>query len=260
MPHSERPRRLTRCGTGTWSRCHLFNTDFGNFSSNNNNILQGSLFLFVKNDSQQAEVDRVMAASLSTAVFDEVLRDISFWIQDLDGVCGDVAASVAEVTALHTELEVATTEDDVARAIWLSEQYGQVESRLMELRQRLEPIEEAVEAFRSLQVYVRECQPAKAETEEQRDAILAAMFDALGQRGLEALHPFGAWGNTDGEVQGYGGDLRSLVQGLIEEARRIPKYPVFGEDQEQTSRLSTEEELGTLFAKNKKIGIFLFYS
>ena len=241
----------------------------------------------------QNELDRVMLASLSTAVFDEILRDILCWIRDLQGACDAVAAALEEVAALRASLEDqeagASDDSSLARAFWLSEQYERVAGRLRDLGRRLEPIEEAVAAFRSLETYVRDSQPSKAETEEQRDAILAAMFEALSQQGLEAHHPFGAWGNgAQGEVglstrggegkvagmvvcleamylvsrgcsftlsiknfhvqQGYGSDLRGLVDGLIDEAKRIPMYPAFEEETQEPEAVPAVEEapLGAL--------------
>ncbi|KAK2079084.1 hypothetical protein QBZ16_002774 [Prototheca wickerhamii] len=196
-------------------------------------------------ESDQNELDRVMLASLSTAVFDEILRDILCWIRDLQGACDAVAAALGEVAALRASLEDqeagASDDSSLARAFWLSEQYERVAGRLRDLGRRLEPIEEAVAAFRSLEAYVRDSQPSKAETEEQRDAILAAMFEALSQQGLEAHHPFGAWG-SGAQGEGYGSDLRGLVDGLIDEAKRIPMYPAFEEESQEPETVPAVEE------------------
>ncbi|RMZ52349.1 hypothetical protein APUTEX25_001711, partial [Auxenochlorella protothecoides] len=194
--------------------------------------------------SFQNAVAMAMAASLSSATYDDLLRDVSCWVRDLRGSCGDVEAALREVAASRAEVDGqlaalggAGDEEALPRALWLSEQYAAVEGRLAELQHRVAPIQEAVAGLATLHVYIQEAQPAASEAELQRDYIIAHLFEALSQQGLDANHPLGAWGN--GERDGsQAGDLRDIVQQLIEDCRRMPPLPRFVMAEE-------EEEAGT---------------
>ncbi|KAL6780142.1 hypothetical protein ACKKBF_B14270 [Auxenochlorella protothecoides x Auxenochlorella symbiontica] len=198
--------------------------------------------------SFQNAVAMAMAASLSSATYDDLLRDVSCWVRDLRGSCGDVEAALREVAASRAEVDGqlaalggAGDEEALPRALWLSEQYAAVEGRLAELQHRVAPIQEAVAGLATLHEYIQEAQPAASEAELQRDYIIAHLFEALSQQGLDANHPLGAWGNgeRDGsQASGHGGDLRDIVQQLIEDCRRMPPLPRFVMAEE-------EEEAGT---------------
>ncbi|KAL6779911.1 hypothetical protein ACKKBG_A14270 [Auxenochlorella protothecoides x Auxenochlorella symbiontica] len=198
--------------------------------------------------SFQSAVAMAMAASLSSATYDDLLRDVSCWVRDLRGSCGDVEAALREVAASRAEVDGqlaalggAGDEEALPRALWLSEQYAAVEGRLAELQHRVAPIQEAVAGLATLHEYIQEAQPAASEAELQRDYIIAHLFEALSQQGLDANHPLGAWGNgeRDGsQASGHGGDLRDIVQQLIEDCRRMPPLPRFVMAEE-------EEEAGT---------------
>lgn len=107
-----------------------------------------------------------MAASLSSAVYDDVLREIGAWIRDLDGASGDVAAAAAEVAAaragVDSQLAQAGNRGDedgaLHRVLWLSEQYARVEQRLAELRRVLAPVGACVFELADLRSFIQGAQ------------------------------------------------------------------------------------------------------
>lgn len=113
----------------------------------------------------QNAVAMAMAASLSSATYDNLLRDVSCWVRDLRGSCGDVEAALREVAASRAEVDGqlaalggAGDEEALPRALWLSEQYAAVEGRLAELQHRVAPIQEAVAGLATLHEYIQEAQ------------------------------------------------------------------------------------------------------
>jgi hypothetical protein len=119
-----------------------------------------------------------------------------------------------------------------------------VEERLREVGSRVAPVNDAVRGLKELCDFIRADQPPLADAEQLRDSLISRMFDDLGRQGLDANHPFAAYGDKEeaprpGRLKSLlslgrtpsvdkaprGGDLRDMVRHMIEEARRIPEPP-----------------------------------
>ncbi|KAL4428231.1 hypothetical protein ABPG75_002320 [Micractinium tetrahymenae] len=206
-------------------------------------------------DQYQAAIEAAMEESLVTINYDDLLRDIQLWIFDLEGAVGDVNKALEEATTDTSEIDrqmAAADPDDAEgmhRLLWLSEQYPLVQARLQELAGRVAPVNDTNKALKDLCDFIRNDQPPLADAESVRDAVIARLFQDLGRQGLDAHHPFAAYGEgANGEEQARkkggglrrllsigsrkekpaatrGGDLRDLVRQLIDEAKRIPPPP-----------------------------------
>jgi exonuclease VII small subunit len=116
------------------------------------------------------------------------------------------------------------------------------------------PVNDAVKALRDLHDFIRQDTPPLADAESIRDAVIAKLFEDLSRQGLDAHHPFAAYGGNEAAPEPStsaaperqpnrlrsllslgkrsrkaantrGGDLRTMVQQMIEEATRIPPPP-----------------------------------
>jgi len=195
----------------------------------------------------QAALDKALEASLQTANYDDLLRDIKLWVIDLAASTDDVLAALDSIVRQRQEVEVRlekaldSSEGDyderkIRKLSWMSEQLPNMEDKLRILADKMTPIGVAVVELQDLRDHVLATSPPLEEAGREKYAIITRLFNTMEEAGLRPSS------RSDGEVDYNGAgpstsrpispaevqapaDLRDLVAALIDEAQKLPKRP-----------------------------------
>jgi hypothetical protein len=196
----------------------------------------------------QQAVNKALEASLQTANYDEILRDIKLWVIDLAASTDDVLAALDSIVrqrhdvALRLEkaLESSELEYDerkIRKLSWTAEHLPSIEDKLRNLADKMTPIGVAVVELQDLRDHVLATSPPLEEAGRELHSIITRLFNTMEEAGLRPSS------HSDGVVDDYNGagpsssrptsptevqapaDLRDLVAALIDEAQKLPKRP-----------------------------------
>lgn len=182
-------------------------------------------------DVEQDAIKQAMKASLETANYDSLLRDVAMWVYDLEGTNADVQNALTAAGEKHRKIveDMSHADPDDPEGwhhlMWLSTQYPAVEERLKALGERLAPLNDAVSGLSDLRTFIQEQKPGVEDAEGIRDAVIAKLFEDLEGRGVASLLDHSDHGR---------GDVRDHVRALIEEAERIDEPPPLIEFEDDT--------------------------
>jgi hypothetical protein len=203
----------------------------------------------------EAEVNRVLEASLKTASYDDLLRDIKLWSIDLAAVTEDVADALDRIVHRRKETQIKLTkaadandERKVRKLTWMAEQLPAAESRVRDLAEQIAPVGVAVTQLQDLRDTVTERWPPIGNAEGERDDIIAKLFKDLNFP--ELLAPLRSGDVSLGSSvskHNTAANVRDLLTELLEQALKIPKMP--------RQRSTTSLTSGSTFASSPAAAI-----
>jgi hypothetical protein len=204
----------------------------------------------------QAAVNKALEASLQTANYDDLLRDIKLWVIDLAASTDDVLTALDSIVrqrrevAVRLEKALDASEGDyderkIRKLSWMAEQLPSIEEKLRNLADKMMPIGVAVVELQDLRDHIGARSPPLDEAGHERDLIIIRLFKAMEEAGLRPPSRSDG-GEIEVDENGAGpstskqgrrsntsspsgvqapADLRDLVAALIDEAQKLPKMP-----------------------------------
>ena len=219
-----------------------------------------------------AAVSKAMEASISTADYDHLLRDMKMWMIDLDATSDDVVSELTLVRKREDEIsgkiERALEKGDthrLTRLLWEQENLPEVKRRIEALQETMVPVGIASSDLLALRQRILASYPPVTESQKARDRIIDELFTSL--KGALANGPSSRRaGNGVGDVRDVrdvrdaaagpsvssstskskskssksksapnliktsedcqdSSDLRCLIVGLVDDAKKIPRAP-----------------------------------
>jgi len=213
-----------------------------------------------------AAVSKAMEASISTADYDNLLRDMKMWMIDLDAMSDDVVSELTLVRKREDEIsgkiERALEKGDthrLTRLLWEQENLPEVKRRIEALQETMVPVGIASSDLLALRQRILASYPPVTESQKARDRIIDELFTSL--KGALANGPSSRRaGSGGGDVRDAAAgpsvssstsknksksskskyspnliktsedcqdssDLRCLIVGLVDDAKKIPRAP-----------------------------------
>lgn len=202
-----------------------------------------------RNNLFDAAVTKAMEASMSTADYDHLLRDMKMWMIDLDATSDDV---LSELTMVHRREEEIAGKIDKAlekgdthrltRLLWEQENLPEVRRRMETLQETMVPVAIASSDLMTLRQRILSSYPPIQECEASRNEIIEELFRSLkgvlrsrslsgtGRRCAEGGASTSKAPQTQTVVQTSeecqdSSDLRGLITLLVGDAKKIPRAP-----------------------------------
>ena len=207
-----------------------------------------------------AAVSKAMEASMSTADYDHLLRDMKMWMIDLDATSDDVVSELSIVRKREREIagkiERALEKGDthrLTRLLWEQENLPEVKRRIEALQETIVPVGIASSDLLALRQRILEQYPPIVESQQARDKIIYELFRSLK---IGASRGGSGGGRENGGNAGDGpssskatsskskstsrnnsdviktsedcqdsADLRLLIVALVDDAKKIPRAP-----------------------------------
>lgn len=194
---------------------------------------QASELARANQEAYDAEISLVLEASVKTACYDDILRDIKLWSIDLAAATDDLAMALADIVRRRDEISSKLVkaldnrdEKRIRKLTWLAEQLPVAEARLRDLAEKVTPVGLAVAELEDLRETVIERSPDIEDIERQRDKIIAKLFNDMSDAGLH-LPSTSNRGHEKSKMapQSNPAIVRNLVADLIDDAQRLPKLP-----------------------------------
>ena len=202
-----------------------------------------------RNSLFDAAVNKAMEASMSTADYDHLLRDMKMWMIDLDATSDDVLSELTMVRRREEEIagkiDKALEKGDthrLTRLLWEQENLPEVKRRMEALQETMVPVAIASSDLMALRQRILNSYPPIKESEASRNEIIEELFRSLkGEPRSRSLA--GAGGRRGGDVASTSkasqtqtmvqtsddcqdsSDLRGLVVMLVGDAKKIPRAP-----------------------------------
>ncbi len=202
-----------------------------------------------RNNLFDAAVTKAMEASMSTADYDHLLRDMKMWMIDLDATSDDVLSELTMVRRREDEIagkiDKALEKGDthrLTRLLWEQENLPEVRRRMETLQETMVPVAIASSDLMALRQRILSSYPPIKESEALRNEIIEELFRSL-KGVLRSRSLSGAGGRRAGDGASTSkapqtqtvvqtsddcqdsSDLRGLITMLVGDAKKIPMAP-----------------------------------
>ncbi len=202
-----------------------------------------------RNSLFDAAVSKAMEASMSTADYDHLLRDMKMWMIDLDATSDDVLSELTMVRRREEEIaekiDKALEKGDthrLTRLLWEQENLPEVKRRMEILQETMVPVAIASSDLLALRQRILSTYPPIKESESARNDIIEELFRSLkGVLRSRSLSGAGRRRGGDGASTSKSSqtqtvvqtsedcqdssDLRGLIVMLVGDAKKIPVAP-----------------------------------